>query len=427
MDPRPPSSESPAGAPREEAASGCPLDARDPFRANREATGILRMRAEGEDLPLILRLQDLRRTCKDWQTFSSDDPLRIVPHSEADVRSVRQLPIETDPPEHTSFRALVEPLFRRPQKDPEYARAVDALIAREVAAAVAAGEVEAVRGFALPLQSRALAHLLGVPESEAETWIGWGTHVYRDAGKAGEALSPIDRYFEEAFAAATDPAAPGFFGLLNHAEHEGRPLSHEEKLGFAHLAFAGGRDTVIHTLSSILEWLCHHPEALDALRGDDALISTATEEFVRWVSPLTAIARLCPHGGELPGTGTAVPPGGRVGLCWPSANRDGGVFDRPEEVDLGRSPNPHVGFGFGVHNCLGQHQARLIIRGVLREFAARVERLTLLEAIPQVETESSFVRQVGFEQLRLRLTPRAPRAPRTNRAPDRAPDQSPDR
>ncbi len=383
-------------------AAGGPADPRDPFRAAREQEGILRVRAEGEDLPLVLRLQDVRKTCKDWKTFSNDDPLMIVLHSEADVRSVRQLPIETDPPQHTAYRKLVEPLFRRPQQ-PDYLADLRAMVRDKVRDALAADEIEAVRGLALPLQSHGLTRLLGVPDAEAATWIGWGTHVYRDGDDPAAKGSVIDTYFHQAFARATDPEANDFFSFLNHVEFEGRRLTEEEKHGFAHMTFAGGRDTVINTLSSIVAYVAEHPDALAFLRADEERITTAAEEFVRFVSPVTAIARRCPHGGDLPGTQTPIPAGGRVALCWPSANRDTAVFKDADQVVLDRAPNPHVGFGFGAHNCLGQHQARALIRSLLHELCDQVSRIELVEAVPEIEEESSYRRQSGYAKLRVRF------------------------
>jgi cytochrome P450 len=374
---------------------------KDPFRSARQDPGTMSMQAEGRDLPLILKLQDLRKACKDWKTFSNDDPFMIVPHSEADVRSVRQYPIETDPPEHTQYRGLVEPFFNRPH-DPEYQADMQRLVDRMVDRATQQGQLDAVRGFALPLQSRSLTRLLNVDEAEAERWISWGTHVFKDGDGVSKG-SGLSDYIRQKFEQTAGSDGDDFFSTLNRAEFDGRPLSTEEKHGFANMAFAGGRDTVIHTVSSILAHLAEHPEDLEQLRADEALITTATEEFVRWVSPLTAIARRCPHGAQV--GGTPVPEGGRVGLCWPSGNRDEGTFDRPDEVVLDRSPNPHIGFGFGVHRCLGAPQARLIIRSLLRSLCRQVAAIRLIDAEPEVEHESSFSRQVGYARLDVRFEP----------------------
>jgi cytochrome P450 len=175
----------------------------------------------------------------------------------------------------------------------------------------------------------------------------------------------------------------------------------EEKHGYANMAFAGGRDTVIHTITSVLVYLAEHPEAIDFLREDQMRITTATEEFVRYVSPVTIISRTCPHATEV--MGHHVNEGERIGLCWPSANRDETIFKNPDEVVLDRTPNPHVGFGFGAHNCLGQHQARLIIRSLLQEVCEQLDKIEFIEAIPEIEIESSYSRQVGYKSARMKF------------------------
>ncbi len=372
-------------------------DCRDPFKEDRERSGIKTVEAEGQEVPLVLRLKDVRKTCKDTAAFSNDNPLMIVLHSEAHVRSVRQLPIETDPPEHTDYRALVEPIFRKP-KQPDYQADMRELVAGMVREASQLGEFEAVRDFTLPLQSRALTRLLGLPDSEADQWIGWGVHVFRDE-ELGPQSSELDAYILAKFREMEGSDGDDFFSVLNRIDFRGRKLTLEEKHGFANMAFAGGRDTVINTVSSILAYIAERPETLEFLRQDDRHLTTATEEFVRFVSPLTVISRTCPHATSV--LEHPVEAGDRIGLCWPSANRDASVFKEPDEVILDRAPNPHVGFGFGAHNCLGQHQARLIIRSLLQELCEQIDRIELLEAVPEMEVESSYSRQVGYKSLRI--------------------------
>ena len=100
----------------------------DPFREARAKDGVLRCPFQGETLPMILRHADVREAAKDWQKFSSDAPFRVPIPSEEEARSVRQLPIETDPPEHSEYRAIAEPFFLRP-KDPAMIARVEALVA----------------------------------------------------------------------------------------------------------------------------------------------------------------------------------------------------------------------------------------------------------------------------------------------------------
>src|SRR4026209_932433 len=90
----------------------------DPFREARQQDGVLECEFQGENVPMILRHEDVRQAAKDWKTFSSDAPFRVPIPSEEAVRTMRQLPIETDPPEHAEYRAIVDPFFARP-KQPE--------------------------------------------------------------------------------------------------------------------------------------------------------------------------------------------------------------------------------------------------------------------------------------------------------------------
>jgi cytochrome P450 len=375
----------------------------DPFQDARQQDGLQQVTCEGEDISLILRLQDVRKSAKDWQTFSSDNPFMVVLHSEENVRNVRQLPIETDPPDHKDYRALVQPLFRRPTEVP-YQENMLALIQGVVQDAVSQNELEAVREFALPLQCRALTRLLGVPESEAEQWIAWGVHVFHDDVSGAEEGVGLEAYTAAQFARAARDPGHDFFSVLNQAEFRGRPLTLTEKQGFANVAFAGGRDTIINTVASIIVYIAEHPEALDFLREAPLHLITATEEFIRYVSPLTAISRLCPHGASV--AEQEIPAASRIGLCWPSANRDEQIFKDAHEVVLDRRPNPHVGFGFGVHNCLGAPHARLIIRSLLKTLCERVERIELIDSTPRLETESSFTRKVGYDSARVRFIAR---------------------
>lgn len=348
---------------------------------------------------MILRHADVRQASRDWQTYSSDAPFRVPIPSEEEVRSMRQLPIETNPPQHTEYRAIVEPFFQR-AKQPEVIARVEALIDSLLDSALSRESLEVVEEFALPLQSRALAYLLNVPDAEAETWIGWGIHVFKvgDGAKKGHAL---EAYLEAQFDRAEREPGPDFFSALTQATYQGRRLTREECMGFGNLTFAGGRDTVIHTVSSVIAYFGEHPGALAHLRQDPKRIVHASEEFFRVFMPLTHIGRVCPV--ETDVHGITVPPGGRVSLCWASANRDETVFEAPDEIRLERKPNPHLSFGFGAHLCLGAPHARLLVRTLLQKLCERVQTVAVLQAVPHVEKESGYQRSVGYDRLVARL------------------------
>ena len=374
----------------------------DPFQEARSTSGILQCPFHGENITMILRHEDVRKAAKDWQTFSSDAPFRVPIPSEEDVRSMRQLPIETNPPEHTDYRAIVEPFFQR-AKNPEVIAQVEALIEGLLTRALEGDAVEVVNEFALPVQSRALTYLLNVPESEGEIWIGWGIHVFKVTGGEFKTGSVLEDYLQRKFDEAEANPGADFFSVLTQATYRDRKLTREEMMGFANLAFAGGRDTIIHTISCALGYLAEHPESLEYLREDPKRITLASEEFFRVFMPLTHIGRVCPADTEV--HGVTVKAGERISLAWASANFDEAAFPEPLEVHLDRKPNPHISFGFGTHLCLGAPHARLILRSLLRLCCERVKSITIIEAQERVEHEAKFDRTLGYESLRVRLTP----------------------
>ena len=375
----------------------------DPFKEARQKDGVMQCPFHGENITMILRHGDLREAAKDWKTFSSDAPFRVPIPSEEEVRTMRQLPIETDPPVHTEYRAIAEPFFQRP-KSPEMIAEIEALIDSMVDEALTRDEVEVVSEFALPLQSRALTHLLNMPESEADVWIGWGIHVFKVTGGEFKTGNVLEDYLHAQFDRAEKEPGADFFSALVQAGFQGRKLTREECMGFGNLTFAGGRDTIIHSVSSVLAHLGWKPDALEFLRENPKRITLASEEFFRVFMPLTQIGRVCPADTEV--HGVTVKANERIGLCWASANHDETVFPEPEEIRLDRKPNPHVSFGFGEHLCLGAPHARLIVRTLLQKLCEKVERIEVIEAVDHVEREETFTRPVGFEKLRVRLVRR---------------------
>ena len=309
---------------------------------------------------------------------------------------MRQLPIETNPPEHTEYRAIVEPFFQR-AKQPEVIAKVEGLIGAMVSWALGAESIEVVNDFALPVQSRALTYLLNVPESEADTWIGWGIHVFKVTGGEFKKGIVLEDYLHAQFDRAQANPGGDLFSALVTATYRGRRLTREEMMGFGNLVFAGGRDTIIHSISCIIAYLGQNPAALDYLREDPRRIVHAGEEFFRVFMPLTHIGRVCPVDTSV--QNVPVKAGGRVSLAWASANFDETVFDDPQDIRLHRKPNPHLSFGFGPHLCLGAPHARLIVRSLLEALVERVERITVLEAKQHIEHEALYERANGYDSL----------------------------
>lgn len=349
---------------------------------------------------MLLRHSDVRAAAKDVQTYSSDAPFRVPIPSEEDMRTMRQLPIETDPPEHSAYRSIVAPFFNR-SKSPEVIEKAQALIAGLIDQAIGKPTIEAVHDLALPIQSRALTYLLNVPESEAEVYIGWGIHVFNDSANHAEDGPDLEQYLHSMFDRAEANPGEDMFSALVAAEFDGRPLTRDEMMGFGNLTFAGGRDTIIHSISNIVAHFGNHPEDLEWLRENPKRVIHASEEFFRVFMPLTQIGRVCPVDTDV--HGAQVPAMGRVGLGWVSANHDETVFENPQEVRLDRKPNPHLSFGFGTHLCLGAPHARMLVRTLLQTLIDKVDHIEITEAIPHIETNEAYRRHNGYDRLSIRI------------------------
>ncbi len=376
-------------------------DASDPFAGARRTQGVLDGDFLGERIPMILRYKDVRAAAADYETYSSDAPFRVPIPSEEKVRNVRQLPIEVDPPDHKDYRTIVQPFFSAP-KQPEMIAKVEALVGGMLDEVIGAEPVDILQDFALPLQSRALTLLLNMPISEADEWISWGQHVFHgEEGHSAEKGNVLDEYLHRQFDRAEKEPADDFFSALAQADFRGRRLTRDEMMGFANLAFAGGRDTVISTVALALAHLAAHPDDVARLREKPLLVRSAVEEVVRVASPLTMIARTCPHDTNV--HGLEVEAGNRVAICWASANRDETVFEAPEELRIDRKRNPHVAFGAGTHMCLGASHARLILRTLISQVCARTGGLELVESRAKYEEWPAYRRQTGFDVLRIKF------------------------
>lgn len=335
---------------------------------------------DGDDIVHVRAYRSLRQIAKDWQTFSNDALGRIQIPAEDKTRSFRQYPIEADPPEHTAYRAIVQAAFNQPF-DRAYAARIEALVDGMVSEALARGEVEVVSEFALPLQSRALAHLLGMPVEEADLWVGWGVHAFRaETGYDLDRARRLVDYIKDRLDRAPQEWPDSLFAHLRTVSLNGAALPHDMQMGFAHLVFAGGRDTVIRLISSGIAYLAQMPDILARLKAEPALASALTEELVRYTSPLPYLGRICIRDTDI--DGVPVAEGQRVALCFGAANRDPAVFSEPDRIVPDRSPNPHVGFGSGPHSCLGSAHARLLSRTVLLTVARRAARLDLTGPVP---------------------------------------------
>ena len=375
--------------------SQCPYH--DPFKKKRAEGPVLETEFDNHPVAMILGLKDVRKAARNHETFSSNAPFRVPIPSEESLRSVRQFPIESDPPEHTEYREIVEPIFNRPNQ-PDYQKRITKIIEALVIPCMETDSFDAINDFALPLQSRALALLLNVPEEESELWIKWGVHVLRE-GDGSSKGREMEDYCKHAFLKSSEWGDDNLFSILNHASFQGRFLTDDEKLGFANLAFAGGRDTVINTLCVVLAHFADNNHDFVRLSEEPELINCAGEEFIRFATPLTHIGRKCPIDSDV--HGVEVKANQLISLSWASANFDESVFLNPEIIKIDRKPNPHIAFGNGPHNCLGAPHARLLIRKFISVLIQKVSKVSLLSCEPKTEKTKDYQRVNGYEHLKL--------------------------
>jgi cytochrome P450 len=148
---------------------------------------------------------------------------------------------------------------------------------------------------------------------------------------------------------------------------------------FFSLLFSAGAETTRNAVAGALLALADHPEQLRVLRGDLEMLPTAIEEIVRWTSPSPSKRRTATRDVTL--GGQSIEAGQKVQIWEGSANRDASVFDRADEFDIGRKPNPHVGFGQGVHYCLGANLARLELRVLYEELLSRFSTVRVVQPV----------------------------------------------
>lgn len=312
----------------------------------------------------------------------------------AELLEASQSFLAMDPPRHTVIRKVVHSAFtpRQVRRIEDSIKANAADIVSELHAAGSGADFVDLCAKELPI--RTLSDMVGIPESErrqvaeaADALVSWGDAVYLNGRNPLEVLVASQMYLHQvALALAADRREnPGddLFSALVHAEVEGARLTDPEVAAFFVLLAVAGNDTTRQTTSHALKALTDSPDQRAWLQDDfDNRIGTAVEEFIRWATPVMTFRRTAATDYEL--GGRQINAGEKVVMFYSSANQDETVFDGPQRLDLGRDPNPHVGFGGGGrHFCLGAHVARAQLRAIIGE---------LLGQIPQIQAgEPSLV------------------------------------
>jgi len=338
---------------------------------------------DGEGFWVVSRHADVLTVLRDPDTYSSDrGGIRARGGTGLkDEGAAGTMLNMTDAPQHERLRSLVNRGFT-----PRAVAALDGELrrrARLLLDAVGDGPFDAVHGFARELPAQAICIVLGVPDDDRRQLLDW-LDAGIEAGSASivspEATGHIRRYAERFVADKRTRPDGGIMSTIVHArlDDDGGPLTDRELTAFFALLFPAGAETTRSAIAGAIKAFADHPEQFDRLRSDPALVPTAIEEIVRWTTPSVYKRRTASRDAEL--GGRRIGAGDKVSVWEMSANHDEAVFDSPFTFDVGRRPNPHVGFGFGTHFCLGASLARLELRVAIDELAARYSSFTLTGA-----------------------------------------------
>jgi len=312
-----------------------------------------------------------------------------------------------DPPDHGSYRKLASGWFT-PRAIERRRPAIERL-ARELLDRLAPeGEIDFVAELAAPLTLSVLADMLGVPRDDWLRLFHWTNQLvgandpefrHPEGGLTDEKASrELFAYFTELAELRRREPGDDLVSVLTSARVDGRPVPPLELLSYFQLLVVAGNETTRNAASGGLLALIEHPAELSKLRNA-ALVPSAVEEVVRWTTPVIQFCRTPSEDFEL--RGERIRAGESLCLFYASANRDEEAFVRPDAFCVDRRPNPHLGFGIGEHFCLGASLARLELRVIFAEIAARFEHVELAAAPERMR--SSFIGGVKRMRIRYRM------------------------
>jgi cytochrome P450 len=286
--------------------------------------------------------------------------------------------LQMDEPEHRLHRALVSPTFRSKVLEQWEGDLVQRVVNELIDGFVDAGSADLVQELTFNFPVQVIAQILGLPRSDFPMFQRWAigiTSVASNWERGIEASEALRDYFADVLVERRRRPADDLISELVVAEVDGRTLDDEEIYSFLRLLLPAGVETTYRASGNMLYGLLTNPDQLERVREDRALVPDAFEETIRWEPPVTVILRRAARDTEV--GGVPVEEGADVALLLGSANRDERKYDRPDEFDIFRESRQSVGFGFGVHVCLGMHLARMETRVAINTLFDRLPDMRL--------------------------------------------------
>jgi 4-methoxybenzoate monooxygenase (O-demethylating) len=339
------------------------------------------------------RYEQVRTVLTDWETFISGAGTGLV-----DVRVDHwrepSLLLESDPPEHTVVREIMERILLPPDAFENVRERFEAKAEALVDSLVSAGSFDAVTEFAEVFPVQAFGDEVGIPEEGRENLLAYADIVFNGQGPRNELFDAATENAEEiqewiASSCERENLDPDGFGAQIYEAADEGEITEEQAGMLVRSLLSAGLDTTVSALSSAVHLLATNPDQWEQLRADPSLARPVFEETIRFESPVQQFFRTAAHDTEL--ASVEIAQDDRVMIFFGSANRDPRQWEDPDRFDVTRKPSGHLAFGTGIHGCLGQLIARTEGEMLFAALARKVGRIEL-DGEPQRHLNNSVRR-----------------------------------
>lgn len=369
--------------------ANCPVSDVDPFALDfledpypfhddlREAGPVVWLEKYG--IFAMARYQQVRTALTDWETYCSSRGVGLTDFATEEPWRPPSIILEADPPLHTKSRGVLMSVLSKPALQAlsdDFKNTADKL----VDTLVSKGEIDAVRDLAEAFPLSVFPDTIGLRKDGRENLLPYGDMAFN-------AFGPRNKLFERSFANAQPVvqwimdqcqrpalAAGGIGEQIYKAADDGNVTEEEAGL-LVRSVLTAGLDTTIFGIGAVLYCFARYPDQWQLLRENPKLVRGAFEEALRFVSPVQTFMRTTTRAVDV--EGVEIPEGQKVVLFLASANRDPRQWEDPDRFDITRKTLGHVGFGHGIHVCVGQMLARLEAQVLLKSLVERVERIEL--------------------------------------------------
>ncbi len=349
----------------------------------------------------LFRYEDVKAALKDWSTYSSgmarsDEDKSVTPSK------TEENFITLDPPRHTALRRIAQQGFL-PTILSQFKEPSEKLARESLDRALEAGEVDLVNDFAVPITVGIITNVLGLPIEDLPRIRRWALGL-SDAYMSTSFVTDIEPervenvmqieqemvdYFHDYIADRyKNPREGDIVSALITAEVDGEKFTPEEVESTAMLLLLAGNDSTTNLISNYIRNMSEFPEQAQMIRDDLSLIPRSIEESVRIRPSFLALERRATRDLEL--HGVEIRENDTINLWIAAANRDPSIFANPEQYDISRRPNPHLGFGHGVHMCIGAPLARIETTAMAQEVMSRCKGFEILSEPKQGGTNMTF-------------------------------------